>query len=58
MSCGTIVNKTVKRKYTALVHGHIPHDKGTIDAPIGRDPKDRQKQTVVIMEKMRLPISK
>lgn len=42
-----LVNKTVTRKYTALVHGHIPHDKGTIDAPIGRDPKDRQKQAIV-----------
>ena len=40
-------SKTVTRKYTALVHGHIPHDKGTIDAPIGRDSKDRQKQAVV-----------
>ncbi len=39
-----LVNKTVTRKYTALVHGHIAHDKGTIDAPIGRDQKDRQKQ--------------
>ncbi|MED3660333.1 RluA family pseudouridine synthase [Ureibacillus sp. FSL K6-8385] len=39
--------KTVKRKYIALVHGHIPHNKGTIDAPIGRDPKDRQKQAIV-----------
>lgn len=42
-----LVNKTVTRKYTAVVHGHIPHDKGTIDAPIGRDPKDRQKQAIV-----------
>lgn len=42
-----LVNKTVTRKYTALVHGHIAHDKGTIDAPIGRDPKDRQKQAIV-----------
>lgn len=42
-----LVNKTVIRKYLALVHGRIPHDKGTIDAPIGRDPKDRQKQAVV-----------
>lgn len=42
-----LVNKTVTRKYTALVHGHIAHDKGTIDAPIGRDQKDRQKQAVV-----------
>ncbi|KGR87612.1 RluA family pseudouridine synthase [Lysinibacillus odysseyi] len=42
-----LVKKTVTRKYTALVHGHIAHDKGTIDAPIARDPKDRQKQAVV-----------
>ena len=42
-----LVEKSVTRKYTALVHGHIPHDKGTIDAPIGRDQKDRQKQAIV-----------
>ncbi|WP_107942250.1 RluA family pseudouridine synthase [Metasolibacillus fluoroglycofenilyticus] len=42
-----LVAKSVTRKYTALVHGHIAHDKGTIDAPIGRDTKDRQKQAVV-----------
>ncbi|WP_397537443.1 RluA family pseudouridine synthase [Rummeliibacillus pycnus] len=42
-----LVDKTVTRRYTALVHGHIPHDKGTIDAPIGRDTKDRQKMGVV-----------
>lgn len=42
-----LVNKTVTRKYTALVHGHIAHEKGTIEAPIGRDQKDRQKQAVV-----------
>ncbi|MET3698058.1 ribosomal large subunit pseudouridine synthase D [Bacillus oleivorans] len=39
--------KTVTRKYLAIVHGVIPHDVGTIDAPLGRDPKDRQKMTVV-----------
>ncbi|MCF6094759.1 RluA family pseudouridine synthase [Microaerobacter geothermalis] len=37
----------VIRKYIAIVHGNIPHDKGTIDAPIGRDPKDRQQMAVV-----------
>ncbi|OEF99106.1 pseudouridine synthase [Vulcanibacillus modesticaldus] len=37
---------TVNRKYVALVHGNIPHDKGTIDAPIGRDPIDRKKMKV------------
>ena len=42
-----LVAKTVTRKYKAIVHGVIPHDLGTIDAPIGRDPKDRQSMTVV-----------
>lgn len=39
--------KTVTRKYFALVHGNIPHEAGTIDAPIGRDPADRQRMAVV-----------
>ena len=39
--------KTVKRSYEAIVHGAIPHEYGTIDAPLGRDPKDRQKIAVV-----------
>lgn len=39
--------KTVKRSYVALVHGAIPHEYGTIEAPIARDPKDRQSMTVV-----------
>ncbi|MBE6115045.1 MAG: RluA family pseudouridine synthase [Erysipelotrichaceae bacterium] len=39
-------DKTVSRKYYALVHGVLPHDVCTIDAPIGRDEKDRQKMAV------------
>lgn len=39
--------KTTYRKYIALVWGVIPHDTGTIDAPIGRDSSDRKKQAVV-----------
>ena len=42
-----MVKKTVTRKYVALVHGHIPHDKGTIQAPIARDPKERQNMAIV-----------
>lgn len=38
--------KEVSRKYLALVHGVIEHDYGTIDAPIGRDIKDRKKMAV------------
>ncbi|MDI4584978.1 RluA family pseudouridine synthase [Oenococcus sp. UCMA 14587] len=35
------------RKYLAIVHGNFSEKKGTIKAPIGRDPKNRQKQAVV-----------
>ena len=43
---GQLMDKTCKRKYIALVHGVIPHDFGTVDAPIGRSKKDRKKMTV------------
>lgn len=42
-----LVDKSVTRKYTALVHGVIPHDKGTVEAPIGRNPRERQEMAVV-----------
>ncbi|PKE45172.1 RluA family pseudouridine synthase [Macrococcoides caseolyticum] len=42
-----LVDKSVTRKYTALVHGVIPHEFGTIDAPIGRNQKDRQEMAIV-----------
>ncbi|EHA6092732.1 RluA family pseudouridine synthase [Staphylococcus pseudintermedius] len=42
-----LMAKTVERKYIALVHGHIPHEFGTIDAPIGRNKNDRQSMAVV-----------
>ncbi|MED1916064.1 RluA family pseudouridine synthase [Brevibacillus sp. DP1.3A] len=38
---------TVNRKYVAIVHGVILHEMGTIEAPIGRDPKNRQQMAVV-----------
>jgi 23S rRNA pseudouridine1911/1915/1917 synthase len=37
----------IERKYRAIVHGVIDHEYGTIEAPIGRDPNDRQKMAVV-----------
>lgn len=40
-------NKTNTREYLALVHGNIKEAEGTIDAPLGRSPKDRKKQAVV-----------
>lgn len=39
-------NKTIKREYIALVCGVIGEDSGVIDAPIGRDTKDRKKMCV------------
>lgn len=42
-----LVDKSLTRKYTALVHGNIPHDYGTVDAPIGRNKNDRQAMDVV-----------
>ena len=41
-----IKNKKVDRRYVALVWGVLSHDKGRIEAPIGRDANDRQKYTV------------
>lgn len=41
------LNKTVKRKYYAICHGEINHNFGKIEAPIGRDPQNRQKMAVV-----------
>ena len=41
-----IKNKEVERIYVALVDGVIMHETGTIDAPIGRDPNNREKMIV------------
>ncbi len=38
--------RDVEKIYLALVKGYLPYDKGTIDAPIGRDSKDRKKMAV------------
>lgn len=35
-----------KRQYTAIVYGHIKNSKGIVNAPIGRNPKDRKKMCV------------
>ena len=39
-------DKTITRKYIALVWGVIPNDTGVIDAPIMRDKSDRKKMAV------------
>lgn len=37
---------TITRRYRAIVHGILLQDSGVIDAPIGRDPKDRKRMAV------------
>lgn len=37
----------VRRTYQALVHGTVTVDQGTIKAPVGRDPRNRQRMAVV-----------
>ncbi len=39
--------KSTTRIYKAIVHGQMTHNVGTIDAPIGRDPKNRKKMAVI-----------
>lgn len=39
--------REVKRFYKALVHGRVKNKRGVVDAPIGRDPLDRQRMAVV-----------
>ncbi len=39
-------DRSLSRIYDAVVHGSFKNDAGTVDAPIGRDPKNRQKMAV------------
>lgn len=40
-------DRNVKREYIAIVHGVLNNAVGIINAPIGRDPRDRKKMTVI-----------
>ncbi|HZB60021.1 MAG TPA: RluA family pseudouridine synthase [Actinomycetota bacterium] len=37
----------VERRYLALVQGRLPASEGTVDAPVGRHPRDRKRMAVV-----------
>lgn len=37
---------SITRIYYAVVHGRIPQDDGTVDAPVGRHPVDRKKMSI------------
>ncbi len=40
-------SRTVQKKYFALVYGDVREDKGIIDFPVGRHPKDRKKMSII-----------
>jgi 23S rRNA pseudouridine1911/1915/1917 synthase len=39
--------RAVRKGYLALVRGVVEPDEATVDVPIGRDPKDRQRMTAI-----------
>jgi len=39
--------KNVKKEYLAIVYGRPKQDRGTIEAPIGRDPRNRKRMAIV-----------
>ena len=39
-------DRDIKREYIAITHGEFKEDKGTIHAPIGRDPRDRKRMAI------------
>ena len=39
--------RTIDKEYLALVRGQPPAPRGRVEAPIGRDPRDRQRMAVV-----------
>ena len=42
-----IKERTMKRQYWALAHGKFKDMQGSIDAPVGRHPKDRKRMAIV-----------
>ncbi|RUA16070.1 MAG: RNA pseudouridine synthase [Clostridia bacterium] len=39
--------RTIQKMYLALAHGHLKHEQGIINAPIGRHPRHRQLMAVL-----------
>lgn len=44
---------SITRRYTALLNGLLPEKRGTVDAPIGRDPANRMAYTVTLKNSKR-----
>jgi 23S rRNA pseudouridine1911/1915/1917 synthase len=50
-------SRDVKKTYIALVDGHPPTSTGRVDAPIGRDPRERKRMAVVSAAKGRAAVT-
>ncbi len=50
-------DRTVRKTYLALVHGWLTPERGEINAPIGRDPRQRQRMTVVALSQGRMAVT-
>jgi len=50
-------SREVRKTYLALVDGHPPTSSGRIEAPIGRDPRERKRMAVVPVTKGRAAVS-
>lgn len=49
-------NRTVRKTYLTLVHGHIEQTRGTIDEPIGRDRSNRLRMAIIRMGRSALSL--
>lgn len=48
-----LAEHSITRRYTALVYHNLTEDEGTVDAPIGRDPKNRLRMAVTSLNSKR-----
>jgi 23S rRNA pseudouridine1911/1915/1917 synthase len=47
---GQMKRHEIEKRYIALVEGNVSLDRGSIDAPIGRDPRHRQQMTITTID--------
>ncbi len=50
-------DRAVHKTYLALVHGWLMPERGAINAPIGRDPRQRQQMAVVSLSQGRMAVT-
>ena len=53
-----LARRTVSRRYLAVADGRLPRAEGTIDAPIGRDPRSRVRMVVTAAGKGRRALTR